>query len=123
MNPGLGAIGLLKSKSVLSAWRTGRKSRCRVFFTNPYKVTDKAGCERNRELVRCVIPKGVSMDFLTQRKVSLLFSRISSYARASNQNKTPYDLMVGRFLAEFMEIIGIKRVKASDVCLKPSLLK
>ena len=31
--------------------------------------------------------------------------------------------MVGRFGAEFMEIIGIKRVKASDVCLKPSLLK
>ena len=101
----------------------GGESRCKTFFTNPYKATDKAGCERNHELVRYVIPKGVSMDFLTQRKVSLLFSHINSYARASNQNKTPYDLMVGRFGAEFMEIIGIKRVKASDVCLKPSLLK
>ena len=98
-------------------------SRCRVFFTNPYKATDKAGCERNHELVRYVIPKGVSMDFMTQEKVNLLFSHINSYVRESNQNKTPYDLMVGRFGAEFMEIIGIKRVKASDVCLKPSLLK
>ena len=99
------------------------ESRCRVFFTNPYKATDKAGCERNHEFVRYVIPKGVSLDFLTQKKVSLLFSHINSYVRGSNQNKTPYDLMVGRFGAEFMEIIGIKRVKASDVRLKPSLLK
>ena len=98
-------------------------SRCRVFFTNPYKATDKAGCERNHELVRYVIPKGVSMDFMTQEKVDLLFSHINSYVRESNQNKTPYDLMVGRFGAELMEIIGIKRVKASDVCLKPSLLR
>ena len=101
----------------------GGESRCKTFFTNPYKATDKAGCERNHELVRYVIPKGVSLDFLTQEKVNLLFSHINSYVRESNQNKTPYDLMVGRFGAEFMEIIGIKRVKASDVCLKPSLLK
>ena len=98
-------------------------SRCKTFFTNPYKATDKAGCERNHELVRYVIPKGVSMDFMTQEKVNLLFSHINSYVRGSNQNKTPYDLMVGRFGAEFMEIIGIRRVKASDVCLRPSLLK
>ncbi len=101
----------------------GGGSRCRVFFTNPYKATDKAGCERNHELVRYVIPKGVSLGSLTQGKVSLLFPRINSYARESNQNKTPYDLMVGRFGAEFMEAIGIKRVRAADVCLKPSLLK
>lgn len=101
----------------------GGESRCKTFFTNPYKATDKAGCERNHEFVRYVIPKGTSMDFLTQEKVGLLFSHINSYVRGSNQNKTPYDLMVGRFGAEFMGIIGIKRVKASDVCLKPSLLK
>lgn len=101
----------------------GGESRCRVFFTNPYKATDKAGCERNHEFVRYVLPKGFSLDSLTQKKVCLLFSHINSYVRGSNQNKTPYDLMVGRFGAEFMEIIGIKRVKAADVCLKPSLLK
>lgn len=79
--------------------------------------------ERSHEFVRYVIPKGFSLDSLTQRKVGLLFSHINSYVRGSNQNKTPYDLMAGRFGAEFMEIIGIKRVKAADVCLKPSLLK
>ena len=96
---------------------------CKVFFTNPYRSTDKASCERNHEFIRYVIPKGKSLDFLTQEKVELLFSHINSYVRESNKNKTPYDLMVERFGIEFMEIIGIKRISPKDICLKPSLLK
>lgn len=96
---------------------------CKVFFTNPYRSCDKASCERNHEFIRYVIPKGRSLDFLTQEKVDLLFSHINSYIRKSNKNKSPYDLMVERFGIEFMEIIGIKRISANDVCLKPSLLK
>ena len=99
------------------------RNLCKVFFTNPYCSTDKASCERNHEFIRYVIPKGKSLDFLTQEKVELLFSHINSYVRESNKNKTPYDLMVERFGIEFMEIIGIKRISPKDICLKPSLLR
>lgn len=95
---------------------------CRVFFTNPYKSTDKASCERNHGLVRYVLYKGKSLDFMTQEKVELMFSHINSYTRGSNKDKTPYDLMVGRFGSEFMDIVGIRRIDAADVCLKPSLV-
>ena len=71
---------------------------CHVFFTKPYKSTDKAECERNHEFIRYVIPKGKSLDFLTQKKVNLLFSHINSYIRESNKNKTPYQLTVERFI-------------------------
>lgn len=30
--------------------------------------------------------------------------------------------MVGRFGSEFMDIVGIRRIDAADVCLKPSLV-
>ena len=76
-----------------------------MFFTNPYRSTDKASCERNHEFIRYVIPKGKSLDFLTQEKVELLFSHINSYVRESNKNKTPYDLMVERFGIEFMGLL------------------
>lgn len=95
----------------------------RAFFTNPYRSTDKAACERNHEFVRYVIPKGRSLDGLTQEKVGLLFSHINSYVRGSNENRTPYDLMAARFGEGFMEAIGIRRIQAKEVCLKPSLLK
>ena len=94
-----------------------------AFFANPYRSTDKAACERNHEFIRCVIPKGRSLDGLTQAKVETLFPRINSYVRGSNENRTPYDLMAARFGEGFMEAIGVKRIPAKDVLLKPSLLK
>lgn len=56
---------------------------CSTYFTNPYKATDKAECERNHELIRYYIPKGKSMDSLTQEKVDEMFSHINSYVRKS----------------------------------------
>lgn len=95
----------------------------KVFFTNPYKATDKSHCERNHEFIRYLIPKGHSLDFLTQEKVNLMFSHINSYVRASNKNKTPYELTAKKFGEEFMDAIGIKRIRRKDVCLKPSLIR
>ena len=95
----------------------------RAFFANPYRSTDKASCERNHEFIRYVIPKGRPLDGLTQAKVETLFPRINSYVRGSNENRTPYELMLARFGEGFMEAIGIRRIQAKEVCLKPSLLK
>ena len=95
----------------------------RAFFANPYRSTDKAACERNHEFIRCVIPKGRSLDWLTQAKVETLFSHINSYVRGSNENRTPYELMLARFGEGFMEAIGIRRIQGKEGCLKPSLLK
>ena len=95
----------------------------RVYFTNPYRSTDKAACERNHEFIRYIIPKGRTMNELTQDDVNLMFSHINSYVRESNQNKTPYELIIERFGPEFVKKIGIKYVKPQDVILKPRLLK
>ena len=94
----------------------------RVYFANPYRSTDKAACERNHEFIRYVIPKGTSLDDLTQRKLDKLFSHINSYVRASNQNKTPFELIEKRFGPEFLKSIGIKRIHPKNVLLKPELL-
>lgn len=95
----------------------------RVYFTNPYRSTDKAACERNHEFIRYIIPKGKTLDNLTQEQVDLMFSHINSYIRESNQNKTPYDLITERFGPEFTESIGIKHINPNDVVLKPKLLR
>ena len=95
----------------------------KMFFTDPYRSTDKASCERNHEFIRYIIPKGKSLDFLTQEKVNLMFSHINSYVRLSNKNKTPYELTLTKFGEEFMNIIGIKKISRRDVCLKPILVR
>ena len=95
----------------------------RVYFTNPYRSTDKAACERNHEFIRYIIPKGKTLNNLSQDDVNLMFSHINSYVRKSNQNKTPYELIVERFGPDFIQAIGIKKIEPNDVILKPRLLK
>jgi len=95
----------------------------KVYFTNPYRSTDKAECERNHEFIRYIIPKGKTLDNLSQEDINLMFSHINSYVRESNQNKTPFELVKERFGSEFLDFIGIKHVEPNDVVLKPILLK
>lgn len=90
---------------------------CNTFFTNPYKSTDKAECERNHEFVRYLIPKGKSLDFLTQERISDIFSNINSYVRKSKKDSTPYDLVLRKFGKEFLDLIGIKRIPNKKVKL------
>jgi transposase, IS30 family len=89
----------------------------RCFFTNPYRSTDKAHCERNHEFIRYCIPKGKSLDFLTQDSVNDLFSNINSYTRASKGDQTPYDLVKKRFGQTFLDLINIKRIPNKKVKL------
>ena len=90
---------------------------CRTFFTNPYKATDKPHCERNHEYIRYMIPKGKSLDFLTQEKINWMFSQINSYVRHELNDQTPYDLIKRKFGQKFLDVIGIHRVDKKKVNL------
>ena len=89
------------------------------YFTNPYKATDKAACERNHELVRYVLPKGKSFDALTQETIDEMFSHINSYVRKSKGDKTPYDIVRKQFGKAFLDAINIRRIPKKKVRLRP----
>lgn len=91
---------------------------CRTFFTNPYKATDKPHCERYHEFIRYIIPKGKSLDFLTQEKVNWIFSQINSYVRKELNDQTPYDLVKRKYGKNFLDKIGIFRVEKKKVDLR-----
>ena len=116
-------VNLADNGIEFSSFHKLEKFNIRVYFTNPYRSTDKAACERNHEFIRYIIHKGKSLDKLTQDDLNLMFSHINSYIRESNQNKTPYELITERFGPGFVEQIGIKRINPQDVILKPKLLK
>lgn len=91
---------------------------CKTFFTTPYRSTDKSECERNHEILRYKIPKGKSLDGLTQDMVDDIFSNINSYVRKSKSDRTPYDIVKAKFGKEFLDIIHIRRIPNNKVNLK-----
>lgn len=94
-----------------------KQALIRTFYTSPYKSTDKAECERNHELVRYILPKGKSLNNITQNTLNDVFSNINSYVRKSKGNQTPYDLVKKEFGKDFLDVIGIRRIPNKKVRL------
>lgn len=97
--------------------------RTRIFFCNPHASYQKGAIEKNHEFIRYVIPKGTSMDNLTQQDITKMINHINSLTRPSLNNATPYDLaqiLLGR---DVLKKLNLKKVAANEVQLNSKLLK
>jgi len=103
-----------------SALGSGR--RCRVFYCDPLASHQKASCERNHGLIRRVLPKGTSFEGLTQFDVSTVASAVNGYPRGSLGGKTPLQAAAGLLPGKLLDEMGVVRMRADDVIMKPSLL-
>lgn len=96
--------------------------RTRVFYCDPQAAWQKPHVEKNHQFIRCVIPKGTSLDAFTQEDMILLSNNINSFSRDSLNGKTPFDVAEMN-LKKLLEVLGLARVAPDDVLLKPALLK
>ena len=99
------------------------KLRTKVFYCDPLMTNQKSRLERNHELIRYVIPKGRSMYFMTDELARLLMNHINSYARDSLNGKTPFDMAKLLINKKVLALLGLSKVPADDVILRPTLLK
>lgn len=101
----------------------GGLRRTRVFYCDPGAPHQKGAAENNHEMIRRVIPKGVSMDSLTQADISLMMDHINSYGRKSLGDRSPYEVFALFYGEEALGRLGVSPVPADGVTLLPSLLK
>jgi transposase and inactivated derivatives, IS30 family len=92
----------------------------RVFFCDPYSSSQKGACERNHEFIRYILPKGRSLDCLTQKDVDLMFSHINSTPRKSLGFHSPYFVFSNMFGKDFLNRLNIHLIDKEDVLLKPT---
>ena len=93
-----------------------------LFYCHPYSSYEKGSIENNHELIRRVIPKGVSLKHYTQKDLNILCSHINSLYRESLNGKCPFDLIEKYIPLEKIYELGLTKIKALDVCLIPELL-
>lgn len=99
------------------------ESRTKLFFCEPNRSDEKGSCENNHRLIREVIPKGASLKRYDQADITLMMNNINSYCRKKSFGKCAYDLAMEALPEEFFDLLGLYKVPANEVCLKPSLLK
>lgn len=104
---------------------TGKFSgqRTNVFYCDAGSPYQKGAIEVNHELIRRILPKGNSFDHLTQENISLMMNHINSYKRKKLNNRSPCETFSFYHGEEILQKLGCAPVAASDIMLKPTLLK
>ena len=97
--------------------------RTNVFYCDAGSPYQKGAIEVNHELIRRVLPKGTSFNNLTQEDISLMMNHINSYKRKKLNNRSPYETFSFYHGEEVLHKLGCSPVAASDLMLKPALLK
>jgi IS30 family transposase len=96
--------------------------RSRLFYCDPCASWQKGRIERNHELLRSVLPKGTSFDSLTQAHINRVLSHVNSYSRPALNDKAPFDLFAFTYGVDLLIQLGLQRIPADRIVLKPSLL-
>ena len=97
-------------------------SNIHLFYCHPYSSYEKGSIENNHELIRRVIPKGVSLKPYTQKDFDLLSSHINCLFRESLDGKCPFDLIENYVPFDKINKLGLNKINPLDVCLIPELL-
>ncbi|MFT8314838.1 MAG: IS30 family transposase [Clostridium sp.] len=97
--------------------------RTHVFYCDAGSPFQKGAIEVNHELIRRVLPKGTSFNSLTQEDISMMMNHINSYKRKKLNNRSPYETFSFYHGEEVLTKLRCAPVAASDIMLKPVLLK
>ncbi|MCR5655722.1 MAG: IS30 family transposase [Lachnospiraceae bacterium] len=98
-------------------------SRTKVFFCDPNRSDQKGSCENNHKLLRCVIPKGTSIDAYSMSDMVKVTNHVNSYCRKSLYGRSPFDVGMAVLPEDFFILLGLERIPAENVVLTPALLR
>lgn len=97
--------------------------RTRIFYCNPASAYQKGSIEKNHEFIRYVIPKGTSLDNLSQHQIDVMMNNINNYNRESLNWNTPYalaELILGK---ETLKKLNFSYIPFEEVKLTKKILK
>lgn len=97
--------------------------RTSIYYCDPMRSGQKGGVENAHTMLRMVLPKGTSFEFLTQWDLNLIVSHINSTPRKSLDGKTPYDAALESFGENTLKALQLKRISPDEVNLTPKLIR
>ncbi len=98
--------------------------RCRVFYCDAQNSNQRSQAERNHEQLRRILPKGRSdFDKLDVWNVAVCCSHVNSYVITRKAGSfRPIEAVADLIPKKLLDELGIARVPADEVTLKPYLM-
>ena len=101
--------------------KDGRR-RTYIFYCHPSSPFEKGACEVNHELLRRIVPKGVTWNQYTQKDINIMMSHINSYARDKLNDKSPFLLFSCLYGEEVPNFFNITCIEPDDINLTKGLI-
>ena len=102
----------------------GGARRCRVFYCDAQDSNQKSQAERNHQRLRRILPKKRSdFDKLSVWDVAVCCSHVNSYPLAHKSGAfRPIEAAAALIPQHLLDALGVERVPADEVVLKPYLM-
>ena len=107
------------------ALETGVKGiqRTSIYYCDPMRSSQKGGLEQAHTMLRMILPKGTSFEFLTQWDVNLIVSHINSTPRESLGGRTPYSVALESMGEDVLNAFQLRPIAPDEVNLTPKLIR
>ena len=97
--------------------------RTSIYYCDPMRSGQKGGVENVHTMLRMVLPKGTSFEFLTQWDVNLIVNHINSTPRESLSGRTPYAVALETYGEDVLKALQLRLIDPDEVNLTPKLIK
>lgn len=97
--------------------------RTNIYYCDPMRSGQKGGIEEAHTMLRMILPKRTTFEFLTQWDVNLITSHINSTPRESLNGRTPYDVALEAFGTDALKAFQLRRIDPDKVILTPKLIR
>ena len=97
--------------------------RSSIYYCDPMRSGQKGALEQAHTMLRMVLPKGTSFEFLTQWDVNLIVNHINSTPRESLGGKTPYEAALETLGEDILKAFQLKLIAPDEVNLTPKMIR
>jgi len=97
--------------------------RTSIYYCDPMRSGQKGGLEQAHTMLRMVLPKGTSFEFLTQWDVNLIMNHINSTPRGSLGGRTPYSVALETMGEDVLNAFQLRPIAPDEVNLTPKLIR
>lgn len=99
------------------------RERMHLYYCDAHHSEQKGSAEKNHVEFRKIVPKGTSIDKITNYDLATVFSHINSTPRRSLFGASPMQLAMEVLPKEFFDELGLSLIPPDEVILSPNLLK
>lgn len=97
--------------------------RTSIYYCDPMRSGQKGTLEQAHTMLRMVLPKGTSFEFLTQWDVNTIVNHINSTPRESLNGRTPYSVALKTMGEDVLNAFQLRPIAPDEVNLTPKLIR